>query len=245
MPNLALPWDFAVPDENSPLTPLEQLIASASASIRDKMVAAQMAISVASPAQRDSFFPSPQHGDAVFRRDTGWEERYYSLYNVSTNPGGAAVAGWYPVAGSLPQALAKGTASASDSPGSWVIGPVALTAGYQVGGFTASGASAYTIGVPFPGLYDVEIYATFASSTAGSLRAVRLVADGTVLNNYETRRSSGITAGNFGVQGSFQGVTVQSTLQLQTFHDSSGALATTDRTMVIRYVGPAPIIQNA
>ena len=46
-------------------------------------------------AVRDALLPSPVQGDAVFRNDLGYIERYYALYNVSTNPGGLSVAGWY------------------------------------------------------------------------------------------------------------------------------------------------------
>lgn len=50
---------------------------------------------VANQTARDALYPSPVQGNAVFRSDTGAEETYYGLYNVSTNPGGRATAGWY------------------------------------------------------------------------------------------------------------------------------------------------------
>lgn len=52
---------------------------------------------------RDSFFPNPKQGITCIRTDKGWTETYYELYNSSTNPSGAAIAGWYPVAGNLPR----------------------------------------------------------------------------------------------------------------------------------------------
>lgn len=51
---------------------------------------------VANVAERDSLFPSPTQGNAVFRTDIGSTERFFSAYNASTNPGGERVAGWYP-----------------------------------------------------------------------------------------------------------------------------------------------------
>ena len=50
---------------------------------------------VADAAARNVLFPSPVQGNAVFRNDLGYEETYYGLYNVSTNPGGKTPAGWY------------------------------------------------------------------------------------------------------------------------------------------------------
>ena len=38
-------------------------------------------------------------GNTVIRTDKGYTEQYFGLYNAGTNPGGATVAGWYPVHG--------------------------------------------------------------------------------------------------------------------------------------------------
>lgn len=56
-----------------------------------------------SQSVRDSFFPNPKQGITCIRTDKGWTETYYELYNSSTNPSGASVAGWYPVSGKLPR----------------------------------------------------------------------------------------------------------------------------------------------
>lgn len=50
---------------------------------------------VANAAGRDALFTSPYQGAQVFRNDIGSLETYYGLYNISTNPGGRDVAGWY------------------------------------------------------------------------------------------------------------------------------------------------------
>lgn len=59
-----------------------------------------------SAAARDAYFGTPStaaaqlalqnRGALAIRTDTGQLERYYGLYNVNTNKGGRAVAGWYP-----------------------------------------------------------------------------------------------------------------------------------------------------
>jgi hypothetical protein len=43
-------------------------------------------------------------GARTVRTDTGFTEQYFASYNATNNPGGAASAGWYPVAGSYPYA---------------------------------------------------------------------------------------------------------------------------------------------
>lgn len=49
---------------------------------------------VTDASDRDTKFPSPAQGFAVFRRDLGVVQRYYEAYNASTNPGGKLVPGW-------------------------------------------------------------------------------------------------------------------------------------------------------
>ena len=53
----------------------------------------------ASAADRNALIPTPVAGDAVFRTDKGYTERYYTEYHATTNKGGATPAGWYPEPG--------------------------------------------------------------------------------------------------------------------------------------------------
>jgi hypothetical protein len=50
---------------------------------------------VASQAERDAQYPTPAQGMSVYRTDLGVTQRYYGLFNSSTNPGGRDTAGWY------------------------------------------------------------------------------------------------------------------------------------------------------
>jgi hypothetical protein len=50
---------------------------------------------VANQTERDAQYPTPGQGMRVYRTDLGVTQTYYGLYNVSTNPGGRDVAGWY------------------------------------------------------------------------------------------------------------------------------------------------------
>jgi hypothetical protein len=60
---------------------------------------------VVSSAARDALYTGSvtvNQGDTVFRDDLGYNETYFALYNVSTNPGGKTTAGWYPPSGFVP-----------------------------------------------------------------------------------------------------------------------------------------------
>lgn len=78
--------------------------------------------SVGSVAERTLMHPgTPAQGTEVFRNDKGWQERYYALRSVA-NPGGAAVADWYPYAGRLPWAnLTKSAAQSTGTAGAATI----------------------------------------------------------------------------------------------------------------------------
>jgi hypothetical protein len=53
----------------------------------------------ATSAARTTALAAPSQGMMSFQTDVGALEKYLSVYNASTNPGGAKTAGWYPVAG--------------------------------------------------------------------------------------------------------------------------------------------------
>ncbi len=53
----------------------------------------------ATSAERTTALPAPSQGMLSFLNDSGTTWQYFELYNVSTNPGGAKTAGWYPVGG--------------------------------------------------------------------------------------------------------------------------------------------------
>jgi len=119
---------------------------------------------VADAAARNSLFPSPVQGNSVFRTDVGYEERYYSLYNVSTNPGGVSVAGWYPVSGKLPKALARRSTTAVTLSTGWA--DRSATANWTT--LFADNVVTYANGwiVPVTGYYEVSV-AIAASDTVG------------------------------------------------------------------------------
>jgi hypothetical protein len=54
-----------------------------------------------SSAARTAALAAPDQGMVSFLSDSGTYWAYYGLYNVSTNPGGAKTAGWYPTSGAV------------------------------------------------------------------------------------------------------------------------------------------------
>ena len=108
----------------------------------------------ASDADRNALIPTPAAGDAVFRTDKGYTERYYTEYHATTNPGGANPAGWYP------------------EPGSDIYGKLSKTDGFQTvttatsvpvtgmalvdenGGFTVG---SNRLRIPITGMYDLVV----------------------------------------------------------------------------------------
>lgn len=60
---------------------------------------------VANQSERDAQYPTPGQGMSVYRTDLGYTERYYGLYNASTNPAGRTPAGWYKEAGQIVQVV--------------------------------------------------------------------------------------------------------------------------------------------
>ena len=87
-------WQYGEDDSETTFSALLNKLGS-STSTEVGELRAGAPIAVADAAGRTAQFPSPVHGNAVFRKDLGYVERYYGLYNVSTNPGGLSVAGWY------------------------------------------------------------------------------------------------------------------------------------------------------
>ena len=114
----------------------------------------RMGRAAASDAARNLLVPSPVAGDAVFRTDKGYTERYYTAYHATTNKGGATPAGWYP------------------EPGADIYGKLSKTDGFQTvtsatsvpvtgmaladenGGFTVA---SNRLRIPITGMYELVV----------------------------------------------------------------------------------------
>jgi hypothetical protein len=85
----------------------------------------QSVLNFATSADRTTALPTPSQGMVSFLNDTGTTWRYFDLYDASTNPGGAKVAGWYPTGS---QAVFYGTATRSAASGTtYAVGNAGFT----------------------------------------------------------------------------------------------------------------------
>lgn len=106
-------------------------------------------------------------GATTIRTDLQYTERYFATYNVSTNPGGARVPGWYPVGnealfmGTATRTAASGTAYAPGASG-FAYTEVADTLGWH-----NPSTNPERITPNREGIYRVTCSAQFAASAAG------------------------------------------------------------------------------
>lgn len=108
-------YNIRHPNSASKAKALGTELSQMAADIEAALVAAQippvqpMSIVVAaSDGARDAYWGVPasaaerltlqNKGATTVRPDKGWEERYFAIYNATTNPSGRAVSGWYPIA---------------------------------------------------------------------------------------------------------------------------------------------------
>jgi hypothetical protein len=121
---------------------------------------------VANQSERDAQYPTPGQGMRVYRTDLGVTQTYYGLYNVSTNPGGRDVAGWYDTeknVGLVPiqpssVTIVTGTGSANS------LGQASFT-----------GATKITLQNIFSALYDNYVLILTGTATASTALFSRLV----------------------------------------------------------------------
>jgi hypothetical protein len=123
----------------------------------------------ATSAARTSALTSPSQGMVSFLTDSGTTWQYFAAYNASTNPGGAAAAGHYPIAG----AISFGTATRTAATGTvYTIGASGYT--YTEDRDTLAWHSAATntdrITPNVAGLYRVTVAVQHAANALGTRR---------------------------------------------------------------------------
>jgi hypothetical protein len=188
----------------------------------------------ASSAERTTELAAPSQGMVSWLNDSGTSWQYFGLYNVSTNPGGASAAGWYPISG---QAMFFGTATRN----------AANAVNYSVGssGFTYTEIidplgwhSAVTntdrITPNVAGVYRITGNTSFASNATDN-RRVEILLNGTTIG-------TNVTAGIFG-NNTEASVVLQlngSTdyLTVTTYQDSGVTLSATAR-VALEFLRPA------
>lgn len=139
---------------------------------------------VANQTERDAQYPTPAQGMSVYRTDLGVTQRYYGLFNSSTNPGGMNSAGWYnteKTAGLVPVSP-TGVVAVSGSATIDAIGKVSFT-----------GCTAITLLNVFTDKYKyyrVVIETGKAANTDSGLQLRLATSDGTQIT---TNYSAGFT----------------------------------------------------
>lgn len=118
-------------------------------------------MTVASAAERATLFPTPVQGDSVFRNDLGEEETYLAVYNATTNPGGASVAGWYP-RNRMFFAARTGTQNLTGGAWNQLNSALSQVRNDGLGSYTSGGG--FTISAP--GTYEVSASAQLTNASA-------------------------------------------------------------------------------
>lgn len=170
------PDNIPFPDPGSTLTPLETHFAAVAQGAQDAISALRGSTTppAASEAQRNAIYPTPVQGNAVFRTDRGYVERYYSEYSSGGNPGGRTPADWYP----------DGTATLPDP-----IRSMGITGGSTIITATAwaviPSLSPITLVLPAPAWVDLRLGSWLGAST-GNVRAGISVSGATTITEDES-----------------------------------------------------------
>lgn len=189
-------------------------------------------------------------GATTVRPDKGWTERYYAgLTDGGANAGGAVVAGWYPISGSLP----FGSLKRSPNPWSFpnnsqaVLGD--LVTDVQAGVTVGSTLGRMTIVTP--GLYEVGCGVIFLVNPSGA-RLLFINKNSTSYNVNPLSAASlpGSASAQTGIQAkAIVPLVAGDVVRFFAYQNSGGALAITGDGVTIgdaggsfayaRYLGPA------
>jgi hypothetical protein len=194
----------------------------------------QSVLNFATSADRTTALPTPSQGMVSFLEDSGTTWQYYELYNVTTNPGGAKTAGWYPTFG----AVFYATATRSTVSGTvYAVGAAGFT--YSELTDTLNWRSPSTnpdrIIPNVEGLYRATVTVQYAASGVGN----RFGALQKNSSDFVMYQGAGVNLRNFSMAGAnyMNGTTDYFNVGALT-QDSGGALAVAVQVMV-EYVRPS------
>lgn len=189
----------------------------------------------ASSAARAVALPAPSQGMVSFLSDSGTTWQYFELYNVSTNPGGAKTAGWYPTGS---QAVFYGTATRTAATGtSYTVGAAGLTYSELWDQLAWRDASTNTDRIipKSEGLYRVSASVQWGASAAGARIGAIQKNGGDLVNFYGT----GATVRNFSMTGlSYMNGTTDY-FNLNQFSQDSGGNLTLIVQVMVEYIRPS------
>lgn len=165
---ITAPDNIPFPDAGTALPPLETHFAALAEGAQQGLnnLRASATAPVASAAARNALYPSPVQGNAVWRLDLGYEERYFSEYSAGGNPGGASPAGWYPTGGNVPGAFGIKSAAQSFTSGAGTLITFDILDAH--GGVTTTASSTFT--VPVAAWYRISAKIAGFNTSAGTDR---------------------------------------------------------------------------
>lgn len=192
----------------------------------------------ASSSARTSALASPSQGMTTFLTDSNTYWQWFDAYNSSTNPGGAATAGWYPLPGSVSFHGVRDNTSLSIPNATFTI--VSCNSFSNAGMTLDSTSTPATVTVPVAGMYRVTGYADRLgwSSTSGTYRYLGITKNGTALNNSVLSVSSTIELSK--VSGVVK-LAANDVIRLGLQQDSGGAATNSKTGFSVEFVRPVSV----
>lgn len=138
------PDNIYYPAGGDSIVPLQTTFATQAASVQNALNAVRNGATpiVADAAARNAIFPSPVQGNAVYRSDLGYVERFYSSWNASTNPGGMYTAGWQRDGGDSGWVTIPNRSGISGTQQGRIVGQIVTIRGNVTGSFPKNSATA-------------------------------------------------------------------------------------------------------
>lgn len=205
----------------------------------------------ASASARTTALASPAQGMMSFLNDSNSYWQYYEVYNATTNPGGASVAGWYPAEGTVLFNGKRSNTSLTIPTGAYTVvsyntfscaGSTSNTTTIQINSATVPS----TFTVRQAGWYQVNMAVRVPawSSTAGGARAIAINRNSaTYSTNCFAQRTSSTPTEVAAVTNESASVLLAAgdVIRFFVFQDSGGNATNNDTNASIVYLRPASV----
>ena len=211
----------------------------------------QAVLRFASATARTSALASPNQGMVSHLTDSNTMWQYYEVYNSGTNPGGASVAGWYPLEGTILFNGKRSNTGVSIPDNAYTVlsfntfscsGGTSNTTTIQINSATAPS----TFTVRNAGWYQVTgaMRNPAWSSTAGTARAIAGNRNSTTYSsNCFLQNSNGDPGGIASLCNDSAVVLLAAgdVIRFFVFQNSGGAATNSDTNFTIQYLRPASV----
>jgi hypothetical protein len=192
----------------------------------------------ASSAARTTALASPSQGMTTSLTDSNTSWQYFDAYNSSTNPGGAATAGYYPLSGSLAFHGVRDNTYLSIANATFT--KISFNTFSNMGMTLDSTTTPSEITVPTAGFYRVTAYADRNgwSSTSGTYRYVYTTKNGTTTTQNLLSNSSTIELAK--LSGVVK-LAASDVIRMYLQQDSGGAATNSKTGFSVEFVRPASV----